>query len=313
MSPCPRKSNNSGKASALLLALLAVLLIISKSAFAQIQRTGGADSSACTTPAAGSDTSEACGLLNQGIRAFQAGDLDIAIEAFKQAKTLEPTLIKAHLSLAMAYASRYVPGAASEENASQGQQAVEEYKEVLTGDPNNLTAIDGIAAVLFNMAGGSPPDLSKLSESKYYRQRHLAVQNDDPEPYYWIGVIDWDIANQANKDLRASSNLESPEKPVGENDAMPPAKAIEFRADNAATIEDGITHLTMAIDRRPEYDDAMAYLNLLYRQKADTETTPEARAADIQAADDLVDKAKAIKKHRAKNCAPPPTKGFDSN
>jgi hypothetical protein len=52
---------------------------------------------------------------------------------------------------------------------------------------------------------------------------------------------------------------------------------------------------------RPDYDDAMAYLNLLYRQKADMETTADARDADIKAADDLVEKVKAIKQKKMEN------------
>jgi hypothetical protein len=55
---------------------------------------------------------------------------------------------------------------------------------------------------------------------------------------------------------------------------------------------------------RPDYDDAMAYLNLLYRQKSDMETTPEARDADIKLADDLVDKVKAIKQKKMENPEP---------
>ncbi len=80
---------------------------------------------------------------------------------------------------------------------------------------------------------------------------------------------------------------------------MPPKKA--------STIDEGISNLKMAIDRRPDYDDAMAYLNLMYRQKADTETTPQARDADIKMADDLIEKVKAIKQHRLDNPPPSPT------
>ena len=43
----------------------------------------------------------------------------------------------------------------------------------------------------------------------------------------------------------------------------------------------------------------MAYLNLLYRQKADMETTEEARNADLDQADKLVDEVKAIKQKKA--------------
>jgi hypothetical protein len=49
----------------------------------------------------------------------------------------------------------------------------------------------------------------------------------------------------------------------------------------------------------------MAYLNLLYRQKADMETTPQARDADLKNADDLVDKVKAIKQKKMEAPAQP--------
>jgi hypothetical protein len=49
----------------------------------------------------------------------------------------------------------------------------------------------------------------------------------------------------------------------------------------------------------------MAYLNLLYRQRADMETTTEARDADIKAADDLVDQVKAIKQRKMSTPAAP--------
>ena len=41
--------------------------------------------------------------------------------------------------------------------------------------------------------------------------------------------------------------------------------------------------LQKALQIRPDYDDAMAYLNLLYRERADYECdNPAARAADIK-------------------------------
>jgi hypothetical protein len=43
----------------------------------------------------------------------------------------------------------------------------------------------------------------------------------------------------------------------------------------------------------------MAYLNLLYRRKADRVETPDERASLLKQADDLVDKVKEIKQKRA--------------
>ena len=85
---------------------------------------------------------------------------------------------------------------------------------------------------------------------------------------------------------------------------MPPALATQFQQKFGALIEEGVKNLQKAMELRTDYDDAMAYLNLLYRQKADTEATPAARDADTKLADDLVDKVKAIKQKKMENPSP---------
>src|SRR6266568_1476705 len=106
-------------------------------------------------------------LLNKGVGAFKNGQYDAAIENFKQARELDPSLINARLYLATAYASQYIPGAPSEQNTRLGNQAVNEFKDVLSIDSNNLSAIDGIGSITFQMAG-TPYDPKKFDESKTY-------------------------------------------------------------------------------------------------------------------------------------------------
>src|SRR6266404_5463636 len=137
-------------------------------------------------------------LLNKGVAAFKNAQYDAAIEDFKQAKDLDPGLMNARLYLATAYASQYIPGAPSEQNVRLGNQAVEEFKEVLAIDDKNLSAIDGIGSILFQMAG-TPYDPKKFEESKSYHKKHIDLKPNDPEPYYWIGVIDWTLAFRAHR------------------------------------------------------------------------------------------------------------------
>lgn len=75
---------------------------------------------------------------------------------------------------------------------------------------------------------------------------------------------------------------------------MPPELSIVFEQKYGKTVTEGMKNLEQAIERRPAYSDAMAYLNLMYRQKADMEVSTAAREKDIKTADDLVDQAKAI-------------------
>ena len=245
----------------------------------------------------GCDRLKARDRLNKGVQAYKGGQFDQAIEDFKQAKDLDPKLTNAQLYLAAAYTGLYIPGAPSPENIRNGQQAATEYKQILESDPDNLSAIDGLGSILFNM-GSTPYDPKQIEESKSYHEKHIQLKADDPEPYYWVGVIDWTLSFRANRDLRDDYN-KTAKKQIKENDPLPPAIASQFAQKYGDTVNDGISSLQKAIGINPDYDDAMAYLNLLFRQKADMETSADARNADIQQADDLVDKVKAIKQKKA--------------
>src|ERR1017187_7446570 len=100
--------------------------------------------------ATGCDKLKARDLLNKGVAAYKDGKFDQSIEDFKQAKDLDPSLTNARLYLATAYATQYIPGAPSEENIRMGEAAVKEFQEVLAGDSNNISAIDGIGSILYN-------------------------------------------------------------------------------------------------------------------------------------------------------------------
>src|SRR6266478_5143253 len=241
--------------------------------------------------------------LNKGVAAFKNAQYDTAIEHFKQAKELDPGLMNARLYLATAYASQYIPGAPSEQNMRLGTQAVNEFKEVLEKEPGNLSAIDGIGSILFQMAG-QPFDPKKFEESKTYHQKHIQLKPEDPEPYYWIGVIDWTLAFRANGEMRMDYNKNNIRKQVRDDDPLPPAIRTQYASKYGPIVDEGIAMLQKAISIKPDYDDAMAYLNLLYRRKADMVESKEEREALKKQADDLVDKVKEIKQKRAEQPQP---------
>jgi hypothetical protein len=242
-------------------------------------------------------------LLNKGVAAYKNAQYDTAIEDFKEAKELDPQLMNARLYLATAYASQYIPGAPSDQNVRLGTQAVNEFKEVLSIDDKNLSAIDGIGSILFQMAG-TPYDPKKFEESKSYHQKHIDLKPNDPEPYYWIGVIDWTLAFRANGELRAAYNKDHLTKQVRDTEPLPAALRGEYTTKYGPLVEEGITNLKKSIEVKPDYDDAMAYLNLLYRRKADMVESADERSALLKQADDLVDKVKEIKQKRAEQPQP---------
>ena len=237
-------------------------------------------------------------LLNKGVAAFKNAQFDTAVEDFKQAKELDPDLINARLYLATAYASQYIPGAPSDENLNHGKEAVAEYRSVLEKDSNNLSAIDGLASILYQMAG-QPFDPKKFEESKSFHERHIQLKPEDPAPYYSVGVIDWALAYRGNTELRAEYNRANVKKQVKDTDPLPPDVRKAYNDKYGALVDDGIAKLKKAIDLNPDYDDAMTYLNLLYRRKADMVESSAERDALTKQADDLLDKVKEIKQKKA--------------
>jgi tetratricopeptide (TPR) repeat protein len=251
-----------------------------------------------TVGVSGCNKLKARDLLNKGVNAFKAGQSDTAIEDFKQATELDPSLMMARVYLATAYASLYIPGAPSAENKARGDQAIKEFKDILEIDANNLTAIDGIGSLLFQMAGTPPVDEKGFEESKTYHQRHIQIKPDDPEPYYWIGVIDWTLAWRANAAMRLEYNKNNIKKQVHDDQPMPTAVRTDYATKDGPLVDEGIADLQKAITLKPDYDDAMAYLSLLYRRKADMVESADERASLQKQADDLLDKIKEIKQKR---------------
>ena len=121
--------------------------------------------------------------------------------------------------------------------------------------------------------------------------------------YYSIAVIDWTQAYQPRLEARAKLGLKPTDDIKDKKTCADLLKAI--KDTNQAVVEDGIAKLQKSIELRPDYDDAMAYLNLMYRERADLECdNPDARKADLKSADDWVDKTMATKKAKAEKAGP---------
>jgi tetratricopeptide (TPR) repeat protein len=242
--------------------------------------------------------------LDKGVQVLKNGQYDEAIAEFTRAKQLDPQLLNAHLYLATAYASQYIPGAPSEQNRRIGEAAVVEYREVMNVQPENLPAIDGVGSLLFQMAG-QPYDPAKFAEAKSHFQKHIQVKPEDPEPRYWVGVIDWTLSFRANGELRAGYNQTVRAEQLRDTDPLPVELREEYMRDYGPIIDEGIEALKHAIELKPDYDDAMAYLNLLYRRKADTVASETEREKLIETAEDLVDQVKDIKQKRVEASSQP--------
>jgi hypothetical protein len=106
------------------------------------------------------------------------------------------------------------------------------------------------------------------------------------------------LAYRTNGELRLDYNKNNVKKQVKDTDALPAALRPEYISKCGTMVDEGITDLQKAIQIKPDYDDAMGYLSLLYRRKADMVEAAEERNNLEKQADDLLDKIKEIKQRR---------------
>lgn len=238
---------------------------------------------------AGCDRLKARDQLNKGIRAYKMAQYTQAAEFFKTACALDPKLPVARLYLATAYAQQFIPGAESEENTKMGERAVEEFKKVLVDEPNNANSVAGIASIYFNM--------KRLDDAKIWYQKQIQLDPTNPEAYYSIGVIGWSQTYPERMKVKADNNIQQ-EAPIKDAKIREP-----LCAKNMPIIEDAFKHLNKAVELRPDYDDAMAYVNLMYREKADCEADLGEREKLNKIADTWVDKLMEVKKKKAEAAA----------
>jgi len=248
--------------------------------------------------AAGCNKLRARDQLNKGVEAYKNSHYEQAIDHFQQAVQLDPALTNARMYLATAFVSQYIPGVDSPDNLRTAQQAIDEYQKVIDSNPareQKVNSAMGIAYLYLNM--------KRFDDAKKYYRMASDVDPNDPEPYYSVGVIDWTASYQPRMEKRAALGLK-PEEHLNAKNKDQKKACQELKEKNTPVITEGIDSLKKAIELRPDYDDAMAYMNLMYREKADVECDNEAqRAEDLKTADHWVDETLRVKKAKAEKAA----------
>jgi tetratricopeptide (TPR) repeat protein len=242
----------------------------------------------------GCDRLRARDQLNKGVQSYRSAQYDAAIEHFKNAVSLDPNLSVAGLYLATAYAQQCVPGVDTPDNTRNCNQAIAEFKKLLEKNPGDVNSLKGIASLYFNMASGaSKPDdkVKDLDAAKQYHEDVIKSDSNDAQAYYSVAVIDWTEAYKNRMDAKTAAGIKT-EDPIKDKKLC-----AEVQGKNQDKVQEGIDYLNKALQIQKDYDDAMAYLNLLYREKADIECGDlEARKQDLATADDWVKKTMDTKK-----------------
>jgi tetratricopeptide (TPR) repeat protein len=224
--------------------------------------------------------------LVRGIDAFKSGKYEEAVNYFQKSVALNPNDPTCRLYLATAYSYEVVPNLDTPENLEIAHKAINGFNAVLADNPNDLDALRQVASIHRNI---KQYDQAKADELKI-----ISLDPSDAEANYTIGVIDWTQSYKHATDILAAAGLQDDGEGNVKKSKDVCAKLV---AANTDLINEALKYLTQAVNINPTYDDAMQYLNLTYRRKADLECGDDAaRKADLAQADEWVQKATGARK-----------------
>ena len=158
---------------------------------------------------------------------------------------------------------QFVPGVDTPENLQFATDAMNEFQKVLDMEPGNVLALAGIASL-------------------YYNEKKFA------------DAADW------NRKVIAADPLQRPEDP---GPIANPQTRNSLKAQWLPILDEGIRDLDRALQIDPIYADAMVYVNLLIRYRADLDDSTEQWRADTATADAWMRRSLEAKK--GANAAPP--------
>ncbi len=235
--------------------------------------------------------------LNKGVQAYKSARYEEAIGHFQKAVNLDPSLPMAHLYLATAFAQQVVPDLTTPENLKNANLAIQGFQAVLDKDPRDVGSLKGIASIYYN--------IQQYDKAKDTQKKVLEIDPTDAEAAYTVGVIDWVAAHKNAVTALAAVGMTDDAQG---NVKMPKATCQTLIQQNTPLVNEGYEYLQKAVQIRPTYDDAMSYLNLIDRRKADLECGNEAaRKADLDQAADWVAKSLGTRKaNEAKKAAATP-------
>ena len=236
--------------------------------------------------------------LTKGVAEFKNAQYEQATNYFQKAVELDPKNQTAKLYLATTYASQVVPNLTSADNLAMAQKGIDGFSQVLQDDPTDVTALKQIAWIY--------RQIQKFDQAKEYELKVIAAPKatdaDKAEADYIVGVVDWQLAYKNALTVLAGEGMSTVNGLTGDPKKSKNACA-KIEQENTALVNEGMDYLNRAIQINPNYDDAMQYLQLDYRLKAEQECGGNAdamRKQDLAAADDWTQKAMGARKANEK-------------
>ncbi len=234
--------------------------------------------------------------IKRGNEFLKATQYQSALAAYEEALRLDPGETKLHKHIGIAYMGMYQPGSKHAKDLEFAQKAIDNLKQYVAAYPEDNKALEYLVSMYLNteryddaidfyqnvLLKKDPKD-SKAMQSlamlyfkkgdfdngvKWLKARQT-VEGNNPEVYYLIGVQAWD----------RSYNFPD----------LDPAL-------RAKIVDEGLESLNKAVEMKPDYFEAVSYINLLYREKAKMEPDPAKKQEYTDTANKYLQQALEMRK-----------------
>jgi tetratricopeptide (TPR) repeat protein len=234
--------------------------------------------------------------IKKGNEFLKAAQYQSALAAYEEALRLDPGESKLHKHIGISYMGMYQPGSKHPKDLEFAQKAIDNLKQYAAAYPEDTKSLEYLVSMYLNteryddaiafyqneLLKRNPKDVKAMQSLArlYFKKgdfdngvtwlkKQLEIEGNNPQVYYLIGVQAWD----------RSYNFPD----------LDPAL-------RAKTVEDGLQALNKAIELKPDYFEAVSYINLLYREKAKMETDPVKKQEYTDAANKYLQEALAMRK-----------------
>ncbi len=200
--------------------------------------------------------------LNDGARAYKAGDFRQAEEEFQRALNLDPTQENARMYLARSIERQYKPtGVNTPENDQKAQQALVAYREILQRDPNNDVAYSAITRLL-----GYTKSTDEQLQFVTQRANDESAPNEKRgEAFTFLASKQWRCSNEITEQPVNKQTVQRDGKALLEY-KKPENEADFQRAEQCAT--QGLELAERAVQLSPNSEFAWAFKTNLLLEKA---------------------------------------------
>ena len=245
---------------------------------------------------AGCDKIKSKQATKRGNEFLKAAQYQAALAEYEEALRLDPKETKLHKHIGIAYMGMYQPGSKHPKDLEFAQKAIDNLKQYAEAYPQDTKALEYLVSMYLNteryddaiafyqdeLLKRNPRDAKAMQSLAmlYFKKgdfdngvnwlkKRLEVEGNNPEVYYLIGVQAWD----------RSYNFPD----------LDPAL-------RAKIVDDGLQALNKAVELKPDYFEAVSYINLLYREKAKMEADPAKKQEYTDTANKYLQQALEMRK-----------------